>query len=334
MNSVSPPAVVADTRAPTNIPWIPDDWRTATLRGAIRALCLVSPRAAERLVMRIWFTPPRLPLRSEAAAFLAGGERLPLRVHGRRVAAWTWGAQHAPAVLLMHGWGGRAAQLRAFVPPLLARGMRVVAFDAPAHGESEPSRLGGGRVSFIEFAAALREAEAAAGPFAGLVAHSSGCTAAALAIRDGWRPPPRIAFIAPFVHPHRYMAPFAATLGISATVMDRFRDRVEREFGRPWSDFEIARLPPAPSLPPLLVVHDREDAEVPIGDSERLAAQWPRARLHPTTGLGHRRLLGDPAVIATVVGTVAAPAAAAAPATPADGRDELDRWFAALERVC
>ncbi|NZA28028.1 alpha/beta fold hydrolase [Luteimonas sp. SJ-92] len=335
MNSVSPPAVADSATPPPTIPWIPDDWRTALLRSAMRALCLASPRAAERLVMRIWFTPPRLPLRPEGAAFLAGGERLPLRVHGRRVAAWSWGAERDPAVVLMHGWGGRAAQLRAFVPPLLARGLRVVAFDAPAHGGSAPSRLGGRRVSFLEFAAALREAEAAAGPFSGMIAHSSGCTAATLAVRDGWTPPPRMVFIAPFVNPQRYMAPFASALGISTAVMERFRARVEREFGRPWSDFEIMHLPQAHALPALLVVHDRDDAEVPIDDSEALAARWPQALLHRTAGLGHRRLLRDPSVVAAAVDAVAAEAQAVrgARAVPADGRDELDRYFAALERT-
>jgi alpha-beta hydrolase superfamily lysophospholipase len=31
------------------------------------------------------------------------------------------------------GWGGRGAQLAAFVEPLLARGFSVVTLDAPAH---------------------------------------------------------------------------------------------------------------------------------------------------------------------------------------------------------
>jgi pimeloyl-ACP methyl ester carboxylesterase len=37
-----------------------------------------------------------------------------------------------PAVLLVHGWGGNAAQMRAFVFPLLSAGYRVIAYDRPA----------------------------------------------------------------------------------------------------------------------------------------------------------------------------------------------------------
>src|SRR5439155_14413206 len=43
-----------------------------------------------------------------------------------------------------------------------------------------------------------------------------------------------------------------------------------------------------------LIFHDPEDDDVPYGDSEALAAAWPGARLQPTPGLGHRRILRAP----------------------------------------
>lgn len=330
------PALSAKTER--NIPWIPRDWRTGLLRAGMRTLCTLAPALAVRVVDRLWFTPPRLPLRPEAADFLRSGQALSFRVHDRHVAAWSWGPDDAgtPTVLLVHGWGGHAGQLQAFVAPLLAAGYRVVAFDAPAHGGSAPSRLGGRRVSFLEFAAALREVAATTGPIAGLIAHSSGCTAVALAIRDGWSPPPRLAFVAPFVFPDAYAAPFARMLGISARVMAAFRAAVERRFERPWSDFDIPNLPQAATVPPLLLVHDREDAEVPFADGEVLAAAWPQTRLTATRGLGHRRLLRDAAVVQRVVGFVAeaAPDVVAAAHeddwSPADARGELDRHFEAI----
>jgi pimeloyl-ACP methyl ester carboxylesterase len=50
----------------------------------------------------------------------------------------------------------------------------------------------------------------------------------------------------------------------------------------------------------LLVVHDRDDREVPYEDGEETASRWPGARLVTTTGLGHRRILGDRDVVETV----------------------------------
>ncbi|MGZ5446135.1 MAG: alpha/beta hydrolase [Thermoanaerobaculia bacterium] len=48
--------------------------------------------------------------------------------------AWSWG--EGPAVLLVHGWGGHAAQFQSFVEPLVRAGFRAIAFDAPSHGSS------------------------------------------------------------------------------------------------------------------------------------------------------------------------------------------------------
>ena len=52
---------------------------------------------------------------------------------------------------------------------------------------------------------------------------------------------------------------------------------------------------------PTLVVHDRGDRQTPYADAERLVGSLPDARLVTTEGLGHRRILRDPAVVAEVV---------------------------------
>mgnify|MGYP003291741877 CR=1 FL=1 len=53
---------------------------------------------------------------------------------------------------------------------------------------------------------------------------------------------------------------------------------------------------------PLLVIHDREDAEVPWQEGAIIAQAWPGATLSTTSGLGHRRIVHDPAVVERAVG--------------------------------
>ncbi len=55
----------------------------------------------------------------------------------------------------------------------------------------------------------------------------------------------------------------------------------------------------------LLVIHDRDDPDVPVRDGIEIAAAWPGGRLVETTGLGHNRLLRDPDVIARAVAFLA-----------------------------
>jgi len=267
------------------------------LRAAFRALSAIAPALASRIAFRLWFTPSRPRVSAAAREFLATGESLDLTVNGRRVAAWMWGI--GPAIVLMHGWGGYAAQMQSFVAPLTGAGFRVIAFDAPAHGQSGASRFGARQSTFYDFGDVLVELSRRF-DVAGLVAHSGGCTAASLAMRTGWRVPAAV-FIAPMASPLALRAMFQQALGMTGSVARRFSDDVERRLGASWSDFEVPSLPQRLETPPLLVIHDREDRETSWSEGAEIAGAWPRARLITTTGLGHRRLLRDPEVVAAAV---------------------------------
>ena len=330
-DSSPPPATPAGPALearPAQVSWLQRDWRMALLRAWMRLLSRTAPSRAVSLFDRLWFSALRNAHRADTEAWLAQAEPLDVRVHGRRVAAWSRG--HGPTVLLVHGWGGNAGQMRALADPLLARGFRVVLFDAPAHGSSDPSRLGGRRVSMLEIADALRVVAAAAGPIAGLVAHSGGCTATALALRDGWRGPQRIAFVAPFALPSEAIEPFGRAIGASAGVTARFRAMVERRFGRPWTDFDMPGLASRRAVPPLLVIHDRNDREVPPFHGRSVARAWPGARLFETRGLGHRRVLRDAEIASEIAGFLAPLRSGSPVQSPTLARGELDRAYAGL----
>jgi pimeloyl-ACP methyl ester carboxylesterase len=262
---------------------------------ALGLLGRAAPRLAAAIAERMFFTPPR-PRPSRGDSMLGRGKPFRLRVEGRRVAGWKWG--RGPAVVLLHGWGGQAGQLTSFVPPLLSRGLSVVAFDAPGHGRSAR-----GLSSLVEFARALHAVVGAMGPVHGIVAHSLGGCATALAARDGL-PVDRVVLIASPVDPPAWVEPFAARLGITPRVVDLMKRRSERRLGFLWEDLRVPALV-AGLRQPLLVVHDRHDAEVFLSDGALIAAAWPGGRFLETAGLGHNRVLRDPEVIAQAVAFVA-----------------------------
>jgi len=267
------------------------------VRAGNRLLSALAPSVAARLAERRFLTPSR-PRRPDAElALLATARARPLFVGTRHIELWLWGA--GPSVLLVHGWGGRGTQLGAFVEPLVARGFSVVTFDAPGHGAS-----GSGPVTLPQLVEATRAAAATRGPLAGVIAHSLGATVVARALYEGLDAGAAV-FVAPAADLVAPATRFTATLGFSREVGEAMQARVESRAGRPFSAFDVTVLAPALSQP-LLIVHDRGDAEVSWQHGRSIAHAWRDAALLMTDGLGHRRILRDPDVIAAAVAFLAA----------------------------
>jgi pimeloyl-ACP methyl ester carboxylesterase len=279
---------------------MPSRWLPATQKSTIvrsfAVLERVAPAVGARWAERLWFSVPRP--RGQRDGQAGPGLRFRVAVDGRAVAGEAWGSGPAVAYLV-HGWGGWRGQLDAFVDPLVRGGYRVVAFDALSHGESDPGPEGPGRGTILEFADALAAVVAAHGPAAAVVAHSLGATAAAVAIGRGLAVG-RAVFLAPMADPLPYTRTFAGRLGFGERIRTRLVARIERRVATPMSAVAVPAVAARVPTPPLLLVHDRQDAETAWSDSAAIARSWPQARLVTTTGLGHRRILRDPAVVAEV----------------------------------
>src|SRR2546428_7533776 len=107
-------------------------------RQGNRALSAIAPALAARLAERLFLTPPRTRRPAAEIDLLATARARPMHVGARRIE--TWGRGSGPCVLLLHGWGGRGAQLGALVGPLVARGFSVGTSDAPGHAPADPGR--------------------------------------------------------------------------------------------------------------------------------------------------------------------------------------------------
>jgi pimeloyl-ACP methyl ester carboxylesterase len=271
----------------------------ALLRGGARWTSALAPPLALRAAMYL-FERPRRNLR--AAPLWRGYADAPVftfRVGPHRVAARSWGS--GPPVLLLHGWSGHSGDLVAFIPALVQRGLRVLACDAPGHGLSP-----GTRTNLFEIAAVVRAVERSVGELHGIVAHSLGCLATSLAVHDGLVVR-RLVYLSAPAEIAELAAGYTATLGFTPAVYRRMRAAYERRFGTAWDALSAEHLATGPRVAQtdLLVVHDRRDPVVPWHHGRRIRNAWPGARLVTTEGLGHRRILADPAVVRHAAGFVA-----------------------------
>lgn len=268
------------------------DPRLRAVRAALRAVSIVSPRIAARWAGRLFCRPPRQEARPREEAFLETGRPAAIPFDGGVLATWEWGA--GPLVVLAHGWGSRAGRWSTLARALLAAGYRVVAYDAPAHGRSS-----GRMASMPEFARALRAVVGHYGPVHGLVGHSLGGAAVALALADDLRATRAVLIAAPAdvtVFANR----FAEVLRISPRVRAAMQHNLEARLEVLWKDLHLPTIIRRISTP-ALVIQDRDDSDVTVADAEAIAAAWPAAELFLTDGLGHRTIVRDAAVVARTV---------------------------------
>jgi len=252
------------------------------------AMGALAPPLAARLGERLFMTPPRYRSPDRELEALTGAEPLAVPFQGGRLQAWRFG--EGPAVLLMHGWGGRGGQMTPLVPALLEKGCSVVTFDAPAHGISS------GRLATVPlFGEAAAEVAARVGARAA-IGHSMGAAGLSVALLRGLHLDAAV-FVAPPRSPAGFFGEFSRALGLRPGVERATRERLERRVGMPLTEFDMPRMAGKQSAP-LLVVHDQGDREIPWTDGAAIAAAWPGARMMTTKGLGHRRILRDPDVAA------------------------------------
>lgn len=270
----------------------------------------LAPELAAGAAERLFLTPPRPRYAGASAMDLIDARSALFEHKGRAIATWQWGSNQAPAVLLAHGWGGNAAQMRPFVYPLLSAGYRVVAYDQPAHG------LSGGKLTGLpDFAEVFAELAWHHGGVQAVIGHSLGAAAASLAHARGL-PLASVVLVAPPADLVGYSRRFARWHWIPEAIRRSMQAAIEERYGVRWEELEPGRLAPRLGAR-ALVIHDRGDRMVPWTQGARVASLWPNARLLTTEGLGHGRILADESVASAAADFISGRSQVSAPARPA-----------------
>jgi pimeloyl-ACP methyl ester carboxylesterase len=217
------------------------------------------------------------------------------------------GRDNAGTVLVLHGWRSRTEYMKALIVAYRDAGFRVMSLDLPGHGGSQGRRL--------NLASGVRAAHAAGewfGPFAAVVGHSFGGSVAVNAVAGSITGIPPLAasklvlIAAPSSMP-RLFQDFGRYLNLGPRTQSAMADQVRRIAGRPLDDF-IGSRQLAEKPVPTLVIHAPDDREVSYGHAELFAQAGGHVRLRWAPGLGHRRILSDPTIVADALGFVVRPA--------------------------
>ncbi len=242
--------------------------------------------AIVKKVYRAFFGPAKYEVKPTDLDVIARGKNYQLPFADGELAVTTWG-ESGPLVLLMHGWGGARAQMTGFVDPLLAAGYRVVAYDQPAHGESD-----GKTTNVLEIAPTMELIMQREGRFDAIIAHSFGTLITTFAlVKRNLPAPQKLVYLGSFNRLMEALPRFQAQAQLPDVVIEGLSAIINRNFDRDLLDSIVnAELAPKTDLPALMF-HDRSDNVTPVEDSRAIAAAWLDAQYVETNGLGHRGAL-------------------------------------------
>lgn len=266
--------------------------KSTTVRFMMQVGYKVAPAHVEAKAAELFMSPRRREPRAPALRTGREGTRGVVRSGNSAVAFYSFG--EGPAVLLVHGWEGRPAQLVAFAEPLVQLGYRAIFVDLPAHGYST-----GRQTSVVASARALQDLAQLVGPVKGVIAHSFGGAAAVLAQVE--RPfAERMVALAPLAEPGHYVRKATQLLGLPDHSQVGLSRQIEARVGRSFDEVDLSRHARALRTP-LLVMHDPDDEEVPYFHGEAVANVSSEGVVLPAKGAGHWRILKDAAVISRAV---------------------------------
>ncbi len=245
--------------------------------------------------------PDRLPATSEDVQLLAGATRHSIDHAGTALAAWSWGV--GPSVLLLHGWESRASHMAAFVPALVKAGLRAVALDAPAHGDSH-----GELTDVVDYGNAVITVARHFGGIDAVIAHSLGSAASVYAYANGVRVRASVQLCGP-ASLRRAIHFLGTALDMTALEIAQLETLIVERIGAPLDVMEVLNQRHGMTHP-VMILHDPDDRKVPVAESRALSEIWPGAVLRLVPGVGHRRILQAPHIVAGTVDFIATALAA------------------------
>ena len=197
-------------------------------------------------------------------------------------------------ILLVHGWSGRGTQLVKIADEMLKIGYMTVSFDAPAHGKSK-----GNSSIMIEFIAAILAIDKQFGPFEFAIGHSLGGMSVLNAMKQNFKVKKAITLGSGDII-QDIIDDFICKLKLKPEFGIRLRDYFETKYGGKMGDYSAYKAAEVTNIP-ILIIHDKDDNDVAVAAAYNIHKHLKHAEIMITEGLGHRKILGDDAVIQKII---------------------------------
>ncbi|OPZ15200.1 MAG: Alpha/beta hydrolase family protein [Bacteroidetes bacterium ADurb.BinA245] len=257
-------------------------------KAKIRTIGMVSPEKAAAEAFDLFSTPFKSKKNPKIPPVFHQSLPVSVEVRGITIRGFQWKSELAQArkVLIVHGFSSYSYKFEQYIVSLKKEGFEVLAFDAPGHGISD-----GKKINALIYRDTILAIESNFGPLYGIIAHSMGGLAAALAMELMTNTKERkLVLIAPATETKRAIENLFTQIPVKPIVRQAFDQYVTNLAGKPISYFSVARVVRTLDAR-VLWIHDETDAICTFEDVAPLLNETiPSTEFIITKGLGHNQV--------------------------------------------
>lgn len=257
-------------------------------KAKLNLFAKLSKRKAAEKAFELFCTPYTTN-KKKAPAVFDKAEKLHLKFENYQLVGYRWNHPQTKKALILHGFSSTVKKFDHFVMPLVKKGYEVIAFDAPAHGDSS-----GKTVNAFQYRDTIKAVYEKFGPIHSFIAHSFGGLALSLFMEElEYQENKKLVLIAPATETESAINSFAAFLHIDKEVKEEMINMIRERSGR--EPYEISIRHAAQKIKAeVLWIHDEDDDVTPWADAEKIQQDdHPNFQFMLTKGLGHRRIYRD-----------------------------------------
>jgi len=257
------------------------------IQTKFKLLSIVSKRRAAEKAFVIFGTPF---MKSVRKAPVKNAEAIHFQLNEKKMNGYRWNHPQNKKALILHGFGSAAHKFEDYATLLVANGFEVLAFDAPAHGDSE-----GNTTNAIEYCEMIKEIMQNFGPIENFIAHSFGGISLSLALEDvPHTEQTRVVFIAPATETTSAVDGAFKMLKLkNEKVRNEFEKIIFEVSGKETVWFSMRRAMDNINAS-ILWVHDEDDDITPWADALKVKEdKHPNIKFVVTKGLGHNKIYHD-----------------------------------------
>jgi pimeloyl-ACP methyl ester carboxylesterase len=259
------------------------------LRTKFKTISKLAPATAGRMAFELFCTPyPKYKKRKAPAIFHHATKRTVVLTDQTKIHGFEWlpNKPNDETVLIAHGYASYAYKFEHYITPLLKMGYRVLAFDAPAHGQSE-----GKHIHVVVYQEAIQKIMEQAGPIHHFIGHSLGAlTLSMIAENIDHAEARKFVMIAPATKTTTTFANFFKMMHLNEVTKAAFLQDVSNRTSHSVEYFAADRAL-ANFKGPMLWVHDEKDVVCPYEDILNFKEKAPsNIKFLITNGLGHNKV--------------------------------------------